>query len=105
MCFGDKFGCNCSDREFQHGDEVAWYADGDKIRSEYNPTTFFAFGKTSLLIVFLFMDDMLFANLIPRLSILFFVYLLAIEFHDFMQGMCNVFFGIPFFQNFPPCHA
>ncbi|CAD5163919.1 unnamed protein product [Musa acuminata subsp. malaccensis] len=34
-----------SDREFQHGDEVAWYADGDKIRSEYNPTTFFAFDR------------------------------------------------------------
>ncbi|THU69110.1 hypothetical protein C4D60_Mb08t10970 [Musa balbisiana] len=34
-----------SDREFQHGDEIAWYADGDKIRSEYNPTTFFAFDR------------------------------------------------------------
>ncbi|XP_065021266.1 kinesin-like protein KIN-7K, chloroplastic [Musa acuminata AAA Group] len=34
-----------SDREFQHGDEIAWCADGDKIRSEYNPTTFFAFDR------------------------------------------------------------
>ncbi|CAL9108720.1 unnamed protein product [Musa textilis] len=34
-----------SDREFQHGDEIAWYADGDKIRNENNPTTFFAFDR------------------------------------------------------------
>lgn len=35
----------CSDREFQRGDEIAWYADGDKVvRSEYNPATAYAFG-------------------------------------------------------------
>lgn len=35
----------CSDREYQKGDEIAWYADGDKIvRHEYNPATFYAFG-------------------------------------------------------------
>lgn len=37
--------CVCSDREFQRGDEIAWYADGDKVvRSEYNPATAYAFG-------------------------------------------------------------
>ncbi|RWW19373.1 hypothetical protein GW17_00016565 [Ensete ventricosum] len=42
---------HCSDREFKQGDEMAWYADGDKIvRSEYNPSTFYAFGKILLLI-------------------------------------------------------
>nr|AMS24221.1 kinesin 7-Id protein [Marsilea vestita] len=33
-------------REIQKGDEVAWYADGDTIvRSEYNPSTAYAFDK------------------------------------------------------------
>ncbi|GAB4837854.1 Kinesin-like protein KIN-7D, mitochondrial [Ancistrocladus abbreviatus] len=35
-----------NDREYQHGDEIAWYPDGDKIvRSEYNPATAYAFDK------------------------------------------------------------
>uniref|UniRef100_A0A7N0T253 Uncharacterized protein n=1 Tax=Kalanchoe fedtschenkoi TaxID=63787 RepID=A0A7N0T253_KALFE len=35
-----------SDREFQRGDEVCWYPDGDKIvRNEYNPATAYAFDK------------------------------------------------------------
>ncbi|WOL10066.1 kinesin-like protein KIN-7K, chloroplastic [Canna indica] len=35
-----------SDREFQRGDEIAWYADGDKmVRNEYNPSTFYAFDR------------------------------------------------------------
>ena len=35
-----------SEREFQKGDEIAWYADGDKIvRNEYNPATAYAFGN------------------------------------------------------------
>eukprot|EP00268_Persea_americana_P022805 TRINITY_DN22601_c0_g1_i1.p1 TRINITY_DN22601_c0_g1~~TRINITY_DN22601_c0_g1_i1.p1 ORF type:complete len:1106 (-),score=268.84 TRINITY_DN22601_c0_g1_i1:302-3619(-) len=35
-----------SDREFQRGDEIAWYADGDKVvRSEYNPATAYAFDR------------------------------------------------------------
>lgn len=35
----------CSEREYQKGDEIAWYADGDKIvRNEYNPATAYAFG-------------------------------------------------------------
>lgn len=35
-----------SEREFQRGDEIAWYADGDKIvRSEYNPATAYAFDR------------------------------------------------------------
>ncbi|KAJ6985619.1 kinesin-like protein KIN-7D [Populus alba x Populus x berolinensis] len=35
-----------SEREFQRGDEIAWYADGDKIvRNEYNPATAYAFDK------------------------------------------------------------
>ncbi|XP_022747490.1 kinesin-like protein KIN-7D, mitochondrial isoform X2 [Durio zibethinus] len=35
-----------NEREFQRGDEVAWYADGDKIvRSEYNPATAYAFDR------------------------------------------------------------
>ncbi|KAK3006762.1 hypothetical protein RJ639_016203 [Escallonia herrerae] len=34
-----------SEREFNRGDEVAWYADGDKmVRNEYNPVTSYAFG-------------------------------------------------------------
>ncbi|GMH13469.1 hypothetical protein Nepgr_015310 [Nepenthes gracilis] len=35
-----------NDREYQRGDEIAWYPDGDKIvRSEYNPATAYAFDK------------------------------------------------------------
>ncbi|XP_062076866.1 kinesin-like protein KIN-7D, mitochondrial [Humulus lupulus] len=35
-----------SEREFQKGDEIAWYADGDKIvRNEFNPATAYAFDK------------------------------------------------------------
>lgn len=35
-----------SEREFQRGDEISWYADGDKIvRNEYNPATAYAFDK------------------------------------------------------------
>ncbi|KAA8536054.1 hypothetical protein F0562_028532 [Nyssa sinensis] len=35
-----------SEREFQKGDEIAWYADGDKlVRNEYNPATAYAFDK------------------------------------------------------------
>lgn len=35
----------CSDREYQRGDEVAWYPDGDTlVRHEYNPLTAYAFG-------------------------------------------------------------
>ncbi|XP_058098697.1 kinesin-like protein KIN-7D, mitochondrial [Magnolia sinica] len=35
-----------SEREFQRGDEIAWYADGDKVvRSEYNPATAYAFDR------------------------------------------------------------
>ncbi|XP_075501684.1 kinesin-like protein KIN-7D, mitochondrial isoform X2 [Primulina tabacum] len=35
-----------SDREYQRGDELAWYADGDKIvRNEYNPTTAYGFDR------------------------------------------------------------
>ncbi|KAI4367690.1 hypothetical protein MLD38_023398 [Melastoma candidum] len=35
-----------SEREYQRGDEIAWYADGDKlVRNEYNPATAYAFDK------------------------------------------------------------
>ncbi|XP_052193682.1 kinesin-like protein KIN-7D, mitochondrial [Diospyros lotus] len=35
-----------SEREYQRGDEVSWYADGDKIvRNEYNPATAYAFDR------------------------------------------------------------
>ncbi|KAI9128506.1 hypothetical protein K1719_001499, partial [Acacia pycnantha] len=35
-----------SNREYQKGDEVAWYADGEKIvRNEYNPATAYAFDR------------------------------------------------------------
>ena len=38
-------------REIQKGDEVAWYADGDNtVRSEYNPSTAYGFGKVSFII-------------------------------------------------------
>ncbi|KAK1364970.1 hypothetical protein POM88_040531 [Heracleum sosnowskyi] len=38
--------CHGSDREYQIGDELAWYADGDKIvRNEYNLMTSYAFDK------------------------------------------------------------
>ncbi|GMP37776.1 hypothetical protein CsSME_00009314 [Camellia sinensis var. sinensis] len=35
-----------SEREYQRGDEIAWYADGDKIvRNEYNLATAYAFDR------------------------------------------------------------
>ncbi|XP_073139566.1 kinesin-like protein KIN-7D, mitochondrial isoform X2 [Henckelia pumila] len=35
-----------SDREYQRGDEIAWYAGGDKIvRNEYNPTNAYGFDR------------------------------------------------------------
>lgn len=35
-----------SEREYQKGDEIAWYADGDKIvRNEYNHATAYAFDR------------------------------------------------------------
>ena len=35
----------CSEREYHNGDEIAWYADGDKIvRNEYNPAIAYVFG-------------------------------------------------------------
>lgn len=35
-----------SEREFQRGDEIAWYADGEKVvRNEYNPATAYAFDR------------------------------------------------------------
>ncbi|KAB2035978.1 hypothetical protein ES319_D04G191200v1 [Gossypium barbadense] len=35
-----------NEREFQKGDEIAWYADGDKtVRNEYNPATAYAFDR------------------------------------------------------------
>ncbi|MCI03481.1 kinesin-related protein 11-like [Trifolium medium] len=35
-----------SEREYNKGDEIAWYADGDKIvRNEYNPATAYAFDE------------------------------------------------------------
>ncbi|KAF7810847.1 kinesin-like protein KIN-7D, mitochondrial [Senna tora] len=35
-----------SEREYQRGDEIAWYADGDKIvRNEYNPATAYGFDR------------------------------------------------------------
>ncbi|GFY89905.1 kinesin motor family protein [Actinidia rufa] len=35
-----------SEREYQRGDEISWYADGDKIvRNEYNLATAYAFDK------------------------------------------------------------
>ncbi|XP_028793548.1 kinesin-like protein KIN-7D, mitochondrial [Neltuma alba] len=35
-----------SEREYQKGDEIAWYADGEKIvRNEYNPATAYAFDR------------------------------------------------------------
>ncbi|KAL5855921.1 hypothetical protein ACOSQ4_005723 [Xanthoceras sorbifolium] len=35
-----------SEREFQRGDEISWYADGDKlVRNEYNPATAYAFDR------------------------------------------------------------
>ncbi|KAL5153992.1 Kinesin-like protein KIN-7M, chloroplastic [Glycine soja] len=37
-----------SEREYHRGDEIAWYADGDKIvRNEYNPAIAYAFGNLS----------------------------------------------------------
>lgn len=44
---------SCSEREYQRGDEIAWYADGDKVvRNEYNPATAYAFGTVRFLTVF-----------------------------------------------------
>ncbi|PIN04884.1 Kinesin-like protein [Handroanthus impetiginosus] len=35
-----------SEREYERGDEIAWYSDGDKIvRNEYNPMTAYAFDR------------------------------------------------------------
>ncbi|KAH1040434.1 hypothetical protein J1N35_042177 [Gossypium stocksii] len=35
-----------NEREFQRGDEIAWYADGDKtVRNEYNPATAYAYDR------------------------------------------------------------
>ncbi|KAL2512334.1 Kinesin motor family protein [Abeliophyllum distichum] len=35
-----------NEREYHRGDEIAWYADGDKIvRNEYNPMTAYAFDR------------------------------------------------------------
>ncbi|KAE9586627.1 putative plus-end-directed kinesin ATPase transcription factor C2H2 family [Lupinus albus] len=35
-----------SEREYQRGDEIVWYADGDKlVRNEYNPATAYGFDK------------------------------------------------------------
>ncbi|XP_057456471.1 kinesin-like protein KIN-7D, mitochondrial [Lotus japonicus] len=35
-----------SEREYQRGDEIAWYADGDKfVRNEYNPATAYGFDR------------------------------------------------------------
>ncbi|MFS7998555.1 putative plus-end-directed kinesin ATPase transcription factor C2H2 family [Helianthus anomalus] len=35
-----------SEREYQRGDEIAWYADGDKlVRNKYNPVTSYAFDR------------------------------------------------------------
>ncbi|XP_022763200.1 kinesin-like protein KIN-7D, mitochondrial isoform X2 [Durio zibethinus] len=35
-----------NEREFQRGDEIGWYADGDKtVRNEYNPATAYAFDR------------------------------------------------------------
>ncbi|XP_024979643.1 kinesin-like protein KIN-7D, mitochondrial [Cynara cardunculus var. scolymus] len=35
-----------SEREYQRGDEIAWYADGGKlVRNEYNPVTSYAFDR------------------------------------------------------------
>ncbi|XP_051132720.1 kinesin-like protein KIN-7D, mitochondrial [Andrographis paniculata] len=35
-----------SEREYQRGDEITWYADGDKIvRNEYNPMTAYGFDR------------------------------------------------------------
>lgn len=40
----------CSEREYLKGDEIAWYADGDKIvRNEYNPATAYGFGTHFLI--------------------------------------------------------
>lgn len=48
--------CGGSEREYQKGDESAWYADGDKIvRNEYNPATAYAFGIILTIFFSLFM--------------------------------------------------
>lgn len=46
----------CSEREYQKGDEVAWYADGDRIvRNEYNSATAYAFGIIYVLLCVVFL--------------------------------------------------
>lgn len=36
----------CSPREIRHGEEIAWYADGETIvRNEHNPLIAYAYGK------------------------------------------------------------
>lgn len=50
----DLFWC-CSAREYHRGDELAWYADGDKlVRNEYNPATSYAFGKNFIVFMLQF---------------------------------------------------
>ncbi|MFS7918497.1 hypothetical protein Hanom_Chr03g00201891 [Helianthus anomalus] len=45
---GDSISVTIREREYQRGDEVAWYADGDKlVRNEYNLATSYAFGTIS----------------------------------------------------------
>jgi hypothetical protein len=54
----------CSEREYQRGDEIAWYADGDKIvRNEFNPATAYAFG---ILIFFFFLHSFFFCGVYVR---------------------------------------
>lgn len=53
MKLGQLFVCfDCSEREYQRGDEIAWYPDADKmVRNEYNPLTAYAFGTLIYFIV------------------------------------------------------
>ena len=54
---------NCSDREYQRGDEVAWYPDGDTmVRHDYNPLTAYAFGILRFFFIFFLLDDNYFSN-------------------------------------------
>lgn len=53
-----------SEREFQRGDEIAWYPDGDKIvRNVYNPATAYAFGDYSFPIDKMSKSDVVFPQL------------------------------------------
>ena len=59
-----------SPREIRHGEEIAWYADGDTVvRNEYNPSIAYAYGKnlqsSYLLIGFLLFK---FVHLVFRLK-------------------------------------